>query len=117
MARWKKTSRRELRRRNASPLERTRAARERGEQCVVCFSIAWLYEHDHGREFEPLVDNLTDALEAEGYRVWETPQAQFDAALAKLGRGHSGRDERYLAVAMAAIERSWERGQKGGARA
>jgi hypothetical protein len=112
MARWKKTSPRELRRRNASPLERTRTARERGEQCVVCFSIAWLYEHDHGREFEPLVENLVDALEAEGYHVWDTPQAEFDAALAELGRAHTGGDQRYLAVAVAAIERSWERGQE-----
>jgi hypothetical protein len=103
MTRWKKPSLREARRAR-------REARRYGDLCVACFAIQWLHEHDHGREFEPLVENLVEAIEANGYEVWNGSRATLDEFLGSTLRRHDA-SGRHSAIAAAAIERSWERGQ------
>ena len=104
MTRWKKKS--------ARTNQGASRPADEGDQCVGCFAIAWLHEHDHGREFEPLVENLTGAIEASGYQVWRGSRDTLDAFLRdhfNLRRGWG--NQRHVAVATAAIERSWQRGQ------
>jgi hypothetical protein len=102
MTRWKKLNPREARRRR----------RKARDQCVACFSIAWLHEHDHGREFEPLVENLVDAIDGNGYEVWNGSRETLDAFLRDFSvNNHGAKNQHHVAVATAAIERSWERGR------
>jgi hypothetical protein len=101
MTRWKKLSPREARRRR----------REARDQCVARFAIAWLHQHDHGREFEPLIENLVEAIEANGYQVWNGSRETLDDFLGDHARTYPEAHQRHLAVATAAIERSWERGR------
>jgi hypothetical protein len=87
---------------------------ERGDECIFCFAIAWLHDHDHGREYEPLVENLTDAIDRNGYEIWKALEATFDPLLRQFAIDHRGSaNQRHIAIATAAIERSWERGQSG----
>jgi len=113
MTRWKKTNPRDRRRQDARDRRRREALRESGDQCVVCFAISWLYDHDHGREFEPLIENLVEAIEGNGYQVWNGSRPMLDEFLDSTARAHGGAgQDRHLAVAVAAIERSWERHQQ-----
>jgi hypothetical protein len=92
---------------------RARAAGHRGDQCIGCFSIAYLHARGAERlDFQSEVDGLVAVLEHEGYTGLRTvSREQLDAFLGEEFDARAraaGGVPRWAAIARTAIERSWE---------